>query len=81
MQQFLRSSSTAILSAVLCFFGSIIFLMQLGLAKYDNYEHYGKYPALYLVPSLVGYFVPSLVAWVLRRGHAVKVSDEEDDSK
>ena len=38
MQKFLRSGSTAILFAVLCFFGSIIFLMQLGLARHDNYE-------------------------------------------
>lgn len=68
MQKLLRSSSTAILSAVLCLFGSIIFIMQLGSAQHDNYEYYGKYPALYLVPPLVGYFVPSLVAWGLRRG-------------
>ncbi len=79
MQRFLRSSSTAILFAVMCFFGSIIFLMQLGLAQYDNYEFYGKYPALYLVPPLVGYFLPSLLAWALRRGKDGKVNADEDD--
>ena len=68
MQKFLRHSSTAILSAVLFFFGSIILLMQVGLARHNNYEYYGNYPALYLVPPLVGYFLPSLLAWILRRG-------------
>ena len=72
MQKFLRHSSTAILSAVIVFFGSIIFLMQLGLSRYDNYEYYGNYPALYWVPPLVAYFLPSLLAWVLRRGHVGK---------
>lgn len=72
MQKFLRHSSTAILSAVIVFFGSIIFLMRLGLARYDNYEYYGNYPALYLVPPLIGYFLPSILAWILRRGHGGK---------
>jgi len=68
MQKFLRSSNTAILFAVLCFFGAIIVLMQLGLARHDNYEYYGNYPALYLVPPLVGYSLPSILAWIWRRG-------------
>jgi hypothetical protein len=81
MQKFLRSSSTAILSAVLFFFGSIIFLMQVGLARFDNYEYYGNYPALYLVPPLVAYFLPSLLAWVLRRGHGGNGNAKADDAK
>lgn len=66
MQAFLRSGVTAIISALCFFTGSIYVLMEIGLARYDNYEYYGKYPALYVVPPLIGFFLPSLLARVLR---------------
>ena len=67
MQRFLRSPVTAIVSGLVFFFGSIFILMQIGLSRYDNYEYYGQYPALYVVPGLVGLFLPALLAWILRR--------------
>ena len=67
MQKFLRSPVTGIVSGLVCFFGSIFILMQIGLTRYDNYEYYGQYPAMYVVPGLVGLFLPALLAWMLRR--------------
>lgn len=74
VQKFLRSSVTAVVSGVVFFFGTIFILMEIGLARYDNYEYYGHYPALYVIPGLVGLFLPALVAWLLRRSR-----DEQSD--
>lgn len=74
LQKFLRSSVTAVVSGMVCFFGAIFILMQIGLSRFDNYEYYGQYPALYVVPGVVGLFLPALVAWLLR-----KTRDEQPD--
>ena len=75
MQTFLRSTVTAIVSGLVFFLGSIFVLMQVGLSRFDNYEYYGQYPALYVVPGLVGPFLPSIVAWLLRRSRGDKMID------
>jgi hypothetical protein len=48
---------------------------MIGLSRYDNYEYYGQYPALYVVPGLVGLFLPATVAWLLRRSRGDKMID------
>lgn len=67
MQRFLRSIVTAIVSGLVFFFGSIFILMNIGLSRHDNYEYYGKYWALYVVPGILGLVLPSITAWILRR--------------
>lgn len=76
MQTFLRSIVTAIVSGLVFFVGSIFILMEIGLARYDNYEYYGQYPALYVVPGLVGLFLPSLVALLMRKSKDPKNTEE-----
>ncbi|MHB0958210.1 MAG: hypothetical protein ACYC0X_12080 [Pirellulaceae bacterium] len=67
MQRFLRSIVTAIVTGLVFFFGSIYILMTIGLKRHGNYEYYGSYWALYTVPGIVGFVLPSVVAWILRR--------------
>ena len=47
--------------------GTISFLMSLGLKYHDNYEYYGKMPAVLLIPfaAVVGFVVPGVVIWRL----------------
>ena len=61
-------SGISILSGIVCFFGSIFFLMQLGLQRFDNYEYYGQYPVLYFGPGVAGFLIPWIVFWVWRIG-------------
>jgi hypothetical protein len=77
MQTFLRIAVTAIVSGLVFFFGSIFILMEIGLSRYDNYEYFGQYPALYVVPGLVGLFLPSIVAWLLRRSRGDKIAIDQ----
>ena len=65
--RFLRSTVTAIVSGLAFFFGAIFLLMCLGTERHGNYEYYGQYPALYVIPGLVGLYFPSVVAWVVRK--------------
>jgi hypothetical protein len=65
---------TAIVSGVGCLFVAVFVLMCLGTKCYDNYEYYGQYPALYLTPGLVGLFLPSMLAWVVRKVRKQKES-------
>ena len=67
MQKFLRSIVTAIVSSFLFFFGSIYILMEIGLSRHGNYEYYGRYFALYVVPGLFGLIFPTLLAWLMRK--------------
>ena len=67
MQRFLGSIVTAIVSGLVFLAISVFILMSIGLSRHGNYEYYGNYPALYLVPALFGFFLPSLLAWLLRR--------------
>ena len=57
----------SIVSGIVCLFGSIIVLMGLGTQQYDNYEYYGKYPALYVIPGLVGLFLPPLLVLIVHK--------------
>ena len=57
----------AIVSGLAFFFVATVVLMQLGTTYHDNYEHYGGYPALYVIPGLLGLFFPSMLAWVFGR--------------
>jgi hypothetical protein len=68
MQKFLHGIATAIVSIVfgiVFFYGAIFALMQIGLSRYDNYEYYGQYPVLYVVPGLIGLILPATVMWLL----------------
>ena len=73
LQKFLCSPVTAVVSGMVFFFGAIFVLMEIGLARYDNYEYYGRYPVLFVVPGLVGLFLPAVLAWIIRKsrdGHS-----------
>lgn len=65
--RFIRHVVAAIVSGLVFFFGAIFVLMCLGTERHGNYEYYGSYPALYVTPGLVGFFLPSLLVWVLRK--------------
>ena len=65
--RFLRNTTTAIVSGLVFFFGAIFFLMCLGTERHGNYEYYGSYPVLYVVPGLFGLLFPSMLAWVIRK--------------
>jgi hypothetical protein len=43
-------------------------LMSLGLKHYDNYEHYGQTPAVFLVPlaAIIGFATPGILVWWFR---------------
>ena len=64
---FLRNTTTAIVSGLAFFFGAIFLLMCLGTERHGNYEYYGQYPALYVIPGLVGLRFPRVLAWVIRK--------------
>ena len=66
MQRFLKSSATALVSGGLSFLSAIWYLMDLGLRQYDNYEYYGGYWWIYCGAGVIGWFAPSVLAWILR---------------
>lgn len=53
-------------SALFWFVIALLVLTDLGIRQHDNYEYYGKYPALFLMPPTVGLFLPWFLAWILR---------------
>lgn len=57
---------TALVSALLFFVIALFVLTELGIRQHDNYEYYGKYPVLFLLPPIVGLFPPWFLAWGLR---------------
>jgi MFS family permease len=65
--KFLRNTTAAIVSGLAFFFVSIAVLMELGTEYHDNYEYYGQYPALYVIPGLVGLFFPRMLAWLVTK--------------
>jgi hypothetical protein len=77
MQKFLRSIVTAIVSGLVFFLGSLFILTEIGLYRYDNYEYYGKYWALCVIAGLVGFFLPSILAWLLVRSRGYQGSTPE----
>jgi hypothetical protein len=63
MAKWIAAILISIVSGLLCFFGSLFFLTNLGLERYDNYEYYGQYPLLFCVPGVVGFAIPLVVTW------------------
>lgn len=63
----LRSTITAIVSGLAFFFVAIFVIMCLGTDRHGNYEYYGNYPALYVIPGLFGFFLPTMLARVFRK--------------
>jgi hypothetical protein len=63
----LRNTTAAIVSGLVFFFGAIFILMCLGTERHGNYEYYGNYPALYVIPGLFGFFFPTMLAWFIRK--------------
>jgi hypothetical protein len=45
----------SVLCGVACLGIAIVVLMQLGIEWHGNYEYYVRYPALYLIPGLIGF--------------------------
>jgi CDP-diglyceride synthetase len=45
---------------------SVFLLMAQGLERHGNYEYYGNYPVLYLVPGILGLLIPALLLWLVR---------------
>jgi hypothetical protein len=52
-----------IVCAVVVFFGNMFLLMELGLARYGNYEYYGQFPLLVWGPAVAAFLLPAIVAW------------------
>ena len=67
MQNILRSIVTAFMSGLVFFLGSVFILMQVGISRHGNYEYYGKYWFLYVVPGVIGFVLPTIVAWLCYR--------------
>ena len=65
MQRFLRSSVTALVSGGLCFLFAIGFLMEQGLKRHGNYEYYGGCWWAYCGAGVIGWFIPTILAWIL----------------
>ena len=63
MAKWIAAIFISIVSGLLCFFGSLIFLTNLGLERFGNYEYYGQYPLLFCVPGVVGFAIPLVVTW------------------
>ena len=53
-------------SALYFFVIALLVLTELGIRQHDNYEYYGKYQVLFLMPPTVGLFLPWFLAWDLR---------------
>ena len=66
MQRFLRSSIVALASGGFCFMFAIVILMNLGTKLHGNYEYYGAYWWVYCGAGVIGLFIPSILAWILR---------------
>jgi hypothetical protein len=60
------------------FLGAIAFLMNLGLKRHGNYEHYGSPPfvALIYLAGALGFLAPAVLYWRLR-GQAWRFSVAE----
>ena len=67
--RFPGSIVTAIVSGLVCLFVASAILAHLGETYHGSYEYYGEYigPAPFLIPGIVGFFLPSPVAWILRK--------------
>lgn len=61
-----RQIPGSILCGVICVGIAVVILMQLGIKWHGNYEYYGRYPALYLIPGVIGFFLPPLVRWWIK---------------
>lgn len=71
----MKTIPASLLSAVICIGISIVVLMELGTKWHGNYEYYGQYPALYLIPGVVGFFLPPLFAWCIKKIRTGKGDD------
>jgi len=49
------------------FLFTIAFLMDLGPKRHDNYEYYGSYWWVYCGAGVVGWFIPLIIARILKR--------------
>lgn len=49
------------ISGVICLIVSVYMLVELGLNLHGDYEYYGRYPALFVTPAVVGFFAPLLI--------------------
>jgi hypothetical protein len=57
------------ISGVVWYLVSVFVFFALGVSLHDNYEYYGRYPAIFLTAALVGFFFPLLVLeWLKRIG-------------
>ena len=65
MWKILGTLTLMLATGFIALFVTIFLLMALGTQRYDNYEYYGKYPALYLGPCwnwFLGPWNPRLVS-------------------
>ena len=56
----------SIVCGVVFFAGAIFCLMHVGLYYHANYEYYGEFPALYVIPGLIGLCLPMCVSRLQR---------------
>lgn len=68
MLPFGRSIETAIISGLVCCFGTVAILMGAGLYWHGNTDYYASAPSRYLVPLVVGLVLPAVLARLLWDG-------------
>ena len=69
----------SVASGMVFFCGSIMVLMPLGSRHHHNYEYYGQYPVLYVTPGLIGFFLPMLLVWLVRKAKSKEEVGVNDD--
>ncbi len=65
--RFICNTTAAVVSGLAFLFVAIAVLMELGTKYHGNYEYYCGYPALCVIPGLVGLFFPRMLAWAVRK--------------
>ena len=67
MWKIVGTFASMVASGFVAFYVAIYILMQLGSRFHDNYEFYGQFPALFLVPAAIGFLAPGMIVWHLHK--------------
>ncbi len=67
MLKLLGTLALMVASGIVTLAVAVVILMIVGLRLYDNYEYYGKYPALFFGPAAIGFLTPGVVVWYLHK--------------
>ena len=67
MWKILGTLALMVTSGMVALAAAIFILMDLGSRLHDNYEYYGKYPALFFGPAAIAFLAPGVVVWYLHK--------------